>query len=76
MSMTTTSLRFCGWHRADKAEHRDAGDQNGVGKTGYLRKAPAAQKAEQHKELHQNEAREERVGHRRVLGESSGGASP
>ena len=46
-----------------------AGDQDGVGKAGDLRKAPAAQKADaQHKELDQHKAREEGVGHGRIAG--------
>ena len=58
---------------ADKAQHRDAGDKDSVGQAGDLRKAAAAEHAdEQHEELHENKAREERVGHRRVLGEELG----
>ena len=46
-----------------------AGDQNGIGKAGDLREAPAAQKADaQHKELDQHEAREKGIGHGRVAG--------
>lgn len=61
---------------ADDTQDGDTGDEYRVGKAGYLSEAAAAQRTQsQHKELDKDEAREEGVGHARVLSEEFGSRS-